>query len=36
VVGIHSFDLVRWQDHVALYEAAWIQRELKRAADSIK
>lgn len=29
--GIHTFDHVRWQDHVAGKDAAWTQREMARA-----
>ena len=32
-VGIHTFDHVRWQDHVADEDAAWTQREMQRAQD---
>lgn len=31
-VGIHTYDHVRWQDHVADEDAAWTQREMQRAA----
>jgi len=32
-VGIHCWDHIRWQDHVAGQSAAWTQREMRRAAD---
>jgi peptidoglycan/xylan/chitin deacetylase (PgdA/CDA1 family) len=32
-VGIHTFDHVRWQDHVADEDAAWTAREMQRAQD---
>lgn len=30
-VGIHTYDHVRWQDHVAAADAAWTQHEMERA-----
>jgi peptidoglycan/xylan/chitin deacetylase (PgdA/CDA1 family) len=30
-VGIHTFDHVRWQDHVAHQDADWTSREIERA-----
>ncbi len=32
-VGIHCYDHIRWQDHVASRKAEWTQREMQRAAD---
>ncbi|HEX5337661.1 MAG TPA: polysaccharide deacetylase family protein [Gallionella sp.] len=32
-VGIHCYDHIRWQDHVADKDEAWTRRELKRAVD---
>lgn len=32
-VGIHCFDHIRWQDHVANKDAKWTRRELQRAVD---
>lgn len=32
-VGIHCFDHIRWQDHVAGKNAAWTRREMQRAVD---
>jgi peptidoglycan/xylan/chitin deacetylase (PgdA/CDA1 family) len=32
-VGVHTFDHVRWQDHVAAADEAWTRRELLRARD---
>ena len=32
-VGIHCWDHIRWQDHVAGQGAAWTQREMRRAAE---
>jgi undecaprenyl phosphate-alpha-L-ara4FN deformylase len=32
-VGIHCFDHIRWQDHVANEDADWTQREMQRAVD---
>jgi len=31
--GIHCWDHVRWQDFVAAQDAAWTERELRRACD---
>lgn len=31
--GIHCFDHVRWQDGVAQADAAWTEREMRRACD---
>lgn len=31
-VGIHCWDHIRWQDHVAAQSAAWTRREMQRAA----
>jgi peptidoglycan/xylan/chitin deacetylase (PgdA/CDA1 family) len=31
--GIHCYDHIRWQDHVAGKEAKWTQREMQRAVD---
>lgn len=31
--GIHCYDHIRWQDHVADKDAAWTRKELQRAAD---
>jgi peptidoglycan/xylan/chitin deacetylase (PgdA/CDA1 family) len=30
-VGIHCYDHIRWQDHVAARDAAWTEQELNRA-----
>ncbi len=30
-VGIHTYDHVRWQDHVEHQDAAWTRREIERA-----
>src|SRR5262249_26059310 len=30
-VGIHTFDHVRWQDHVEQKDATWTRREIERA-----
>jgi peptidoglycan/xylan/chitin deacetylase (PgdA/CDA1 family) len=30
-IGIHTYDHVRWQDHVANEDAAWTKREMERA-----
>ncbi|WP_301102516.1 polysaccharide deacetylase family protein, partial [Propionivibrio sp.] len=35
-VGIHCWDHIRWQDHVAGQSAAWTQREMHRAATRFK
>ncbi len=32
-VGIHCYDHIRWQDHVAGKDAAWTKREMQRAVD---
>jgi peptidoglycan/xylan/chitin deacetylase (PgdA/CDA1 family) len=32
-VGIHCWDHVRWQDHVALADADWTEREMRRARE---
>ena len=32
-VGIHCYDHVRWQDHVAGKDAGWTRREMQRAVD---
>ncbi|MFA5371874.1 MAG: 4-deoxy-4-formamido-L-arabinose-phosphoundecaprenol deformylase [Sideroxydans sp.] len=32
-VGIHCYDHIRWQDHVAHKGEAWTRRELQRAVD---
>lgn len=32
-VGIHCYDHIRWQDHVAEKDAKWTQREMQRAVD---
>ncbi len=32
-VGIHCYDHIRWQDHVAGKDAKWTQREMQRAVD---
>jgi peptidoglycan/xylan/chitin deacetylase (PgdA/CDA1 family) len=32
-VGIHCFDHIRWQDHVADKDEEWTRRELQRAVD---
>jgi peptidoglycan/xylan/chitin deacetylase (PgdA/CDA1 family) len=32
-VGIHCYDHVRWQDHVATKDAEWTKREMQRAVD---
>jgi peptidoglycan/xylan/chitin deacetylase (PgdA/CDA1 family) len=32
-VGIHTWDHVRWQDNVANADAAWTDRELKKATE---
>jgi peptidoglycan/xylan/chitin deacetylase (PgdA/CDA1 family) len=32
-VGIHCYDHIRWQDHVACKDAKWTQREMQRAVD---
>ncbi len=35
-VGIHCYDHVRWQDHVANKDAEWTRQELQHAVDSYK
>jgi undecaprenyl phosphate-alpha-L-ara4FN deformylase len=32
-VGIHCYDHIRWQDHVAVQDAGWTRREMERAVD---
>jgi len=32
-VGIHCWDHIRWQDHVAQQDVQWTQREMRRAAE---
>jgi undecaprenyl phosphate-alpha-L-ara4FN deformylase len=32
-VGIHCYDHIRWQDHVASQDAEWTRREMQRAVD---
>jgi len=32
-VGIHCYDHIRWQDHVAGQDAEWTRREMKLAVD---
>jgi peptidoglycan/xylan/chitin deacetylase (PgdA/CDA1 family) len=32
-VGIHCYDHIRWQDHVAKQDAEWTRREMQLAAD---
>lgn len=32
-VGIHCYDHIRWQDHVAGKDAGWTQREMQRAVE---
>ena len=32
-VGIHCYDHIRWQDHVAGQDAEWTRREMQRAVD---
>jgi peptidoglycan/xylan/chitin deacetylase (PgdA/CDA1 family) len=32
-VGIHCYDHIRWQDHVAGKNAKWTKREMQRAVD---
>jgi peptidoglycan/xylan/chitin deacetylase (PgdA/CDA1 family) len=32
-VGIHCYDHIRWQDHVAVKDAVWTRREMQRAVD---
>jgi undecaprenyl phosphate-alpha-L-ara4FN deformylase len=35
-VGIHTYDHVRWQDHVAQRDAPWTRREIERARTRFK
>ena len=35
-VGIHCWDHIRWQDHVARQGIAWTKREMQRAYDRFK
>jgi peptidoglycan/xylan/chitin deacetylase (PgdA/CDA1 family) len=35
-VGIHTFDHVRWQDHVATEGAAWTRRQMELACDRFR
>ncbi len=32
-VGIHCYDHIRWQDHVACKDAEWTRREMQHAVD---
>ena len=32
-VGVHCWDHVRWQDHVATKDASWTEREMRLAAE---
>jgi len=32
-VGIHCYDHIRWQDHVAAKDAQWTEREMQRAVE---
>jgi undecaprenyl phosphate-alpha-L-ara4FN deformylase len=32
-VGIHCYDHIRWQDHVAIKDAVWTRREMQLAVD---
>ncbi len=32
-VGIHCYDHIRWQDHVAGKDEQWVKQEMKRAVD---
>lgn len=32
-VGIHCYDHIRWQDHVAVKDAEWTRREMQLAVD---
>jgi len=32
-VGIHCYDHIRWQDHVAGKDAGWTEREMRRAVN---
>jgi undecaprenyl phosphate-alpha-L-ara4FN deformylase len=33
-VGIHCYDHIRWQDHVAIKDAVWTRREMQLAVDT--
>jgi len=33
-VGVHAYDHVRWQDNVARKDAAWTEREMRRAHEA--
>jgi undecaprenyl phosphate-alpha-L-ara4FN deformylase len=35
-VGIHCWDHIRWQDHVAGKDAAWTRAEMRRAAERFR
>jgi undecaprenyl phosphate-alpha-L-ara4FN deformylase len=35
-VGLHTYDHVRWQDHVALADAAWTRRELEHGVRAFE
>lgn len=35
-VGLHTYDHVRWQDHVAAADAAWTRRELERGLEAFE
>jgi peptidoglycan/xylan/chitin deacetylase (PgdA/CDA1 family) len=35
-VGLHAHDHVRWQDHVALADAAWTRTELERGIEAFE
>jgi undecaprenyl phosphate-alpha-L-ara4FN deformylase len=35
-VGVHTFDHVRWQDHVAAADARWTRREFERAVEAFE
>src|SRR5271165_4706917 len=35
-VGLHTYDHVRWQDHVATATAAWTQREFERGLEAFE
>ncbi len=35
-VGLHTFDHVRWQDHVARADAQWTQREFERGLEAFE
>lgn len=32
-VGIHTYDHIKWQDHVAARDAAWTRKEMQRGYD---